>query len=74
MEVFLTAVSSFLGGSLFTAMVFVFAFSNKISVMNTTLTKVSQQFDEHLTKPPVCQYHQRMSEEVAVLQSRTKHE
>ncbi len=72
MELFLTAAASFLGGSLLTALVFVFTFSNKVTAMNTTLTNLSVRFDQHLVSPPICPFHQKLSEEVAILHSESK--
>ncbi len=72
MEIFLTALSSFLGGSLITALGFVFSFSNKVSSMNTTLDGICQRFDQHLVNPPVCSLHQKIAEDVAGLEALRK--
>ncbi len=62
-------IASFLGGSLFTAVAFVFAFTNKMSSMSTTLTATCKKIDEHIDHPPVCAYHQQIENDVAVLKS-----
>ncbi len=69
MELVLTAISSFLGGSLITCMVFVFGFSNKVTAMSTSLESVCKRFDEHLVSPPQCLFHQKLETDVAVLKS-----
>ncbi len=65
-------IASFLGGGLFSTVVFVFGFSNTISSMKTTLTATCKKFDEHLEHPPVCLLHQQMENDVAVLKSKNE--
>ncbi len=67
MELFMTALSSFLGGSLLTCLLFVVSFSNKVTAMKTSLDDVCKRFDAHLIAPPVCLLHEKLSEEVAIL-------
>jgi hypothetical protein len=58
METSLIALVSFLFGSLITAIGFIFGFSNKISVMQSTLNELGNSFKSHLsTKQPVCPEH-----------------
>ncbi len=64
-------VASFLGGSLFTALVFVFAFMSTISSMKTTLINMERKLDDHIKAiPPVCQFHQQLQSDVEVLKDR----
>ncbi len=62
-------IASFLGGSLFTAVGFVFAFTNKMTAMSTPLIATCKKMDEHIEHPPTCPFHQQIETDVAVLKS-----
>lgn len=66
----LIGISSALGGSLLTCVAFIFNFSNKVSVMQNTLNELKKSFDSHLYNTPTCEFHNRLSSDVAVLKSK----
>lgn len=63
-------IASALGGSLFTALVFVFAFSNKITGMSLTLTECAKKIDKHIENTPVCGYHLQTANDIQKLKDK----
>ena len=70
MEEFFKLLASFLGGSIFTTIVFIFTFYARISSMQTTLLALVKSFDDHIkAKPQVCPLHSGIEADCAVLKA-----
>jgi hypothetical protein len=73
MELFLTSLASALGGALITALVFVLAFTNKITMISANLATVSDRLDKHVSLPVTpCAFHTQVESDLAVLKSKAK--
>jgi hypothetical protein len=66
----LIGVASFFGGCFLTAVGFIFGFSNKVSVMQTTLNELKNSFEQHIETAPTCRYHTDIKADIAVLKSK----
>ncbi len=64
-------ISSFLGGGLITALLFVVGYTNKLTAMSTKLDVLARDLEHHLETPTTCcPFHEALSENVAVLKSK----
>jgi len=66
-------ISSALGGGLLTALIFIFAYSNKITKLTTEVEGLTKQINEHIKEGPVCAFHQSVYREVGSNASNIKH-
>jgi len=68
----LIGIASGLGGALLTFIGFIFGFSNRVSVMQSTLNELKKSFEAHVSSAPTCQFHTEINAAIEVLKEKAR--
>jgi len=72
METIWVSIISFLGGSLFTSVIYMFAFVSRLTKTETTLANLCKTVDGLKTNRNVCSLHGELDKQVAKLEERIR--